>query len=48
MEDSRERLLGWLHNWNTKALEGFAAAHPELLELRTEKMAAPSVRIIVD
>lgn len=34
--------------WNTKALEGFAAAHPELLELKTEYWPSPSVRIIVD
>jgi hypothetical protein len=34
--------------WDTKALEGFAAAHPELLELKTEYWAKPSVRIVVD
>lgn len=35
-------------SWNTKALEGFAAAHPELKDLRSESWPAPSVRIIVD
>jgi len=34
--------------WDTKALEGFAAAHPELMALRSESMPAPAVRIIVD
>ena len=34
--------------WDTKALEGFAAAHPELLALRSEYWVNPSVRIIVD
>jgi hypothetical protein len=34
--------------WDTKALEGFAAAHPELLELKTEYWPSPSVRIVID
>lgn len=34
--------------WNTKALEGFAAAHPELQALREEYWPSPSVRIEVD
>jgi len=31
--------------WDGKALDGFAAAHPEILEFRTEKMPSPTVRI---
>ena len=34
--------------WNTKALEGLLITNPALGKLRTEKWAAPSVRIIVD
>ncbi len=34
--------------WDTKALEGFAAAHPELAALKSEYWAKPSVRIVVD
>lgn len=34
--------------WNTKALEGFAAANPKLLALRSEKWSSPSIQIVVD
>jgi len=34
--------------WDTKALEGFAAAYPKLLELKTEYWPSPSVRIVID
>ena len=34
--------------WNTAALDGYAAAHPEILEFRTEKWAAPSIKLIID
>ena len=34
--------------WDTKALEGFAAANPKLMKLRSEKWSNPSIRIIVD
>lgn len=33
--------------YDVNKLEGFAAVHPELLELRTEKWAAPSISIKV-
>lgn len=31
--------------WDSKALDGYAAAHPEILQFRTEKMPNPSIRI---
>lgn len=34
--------------WDGKALEGYAAAHPEILSFKTEKWAAPTVRIIIE
>ena len=34
--------------WDTKALEGLLVTNPALGKLRTEKMSAPAVRIIVD
>ena len=34
--------------WDTKALEGFATAHPELAALKTEYWAKPSVIIVID
>jgi hypothetical protein len=32
-------------SWDTKALEGFAAAHPEILVFKQEKAYPPSVSI---
>ncbi len=34
--------------WKTKALEGFAAANPKLLALRSERWSSPSIRIVVE
>ena len=34
-------------SWDGKALNGFAAAHPEILEFKTEKQIGPSVAIKV-
>ena len=34
--------------WNTKALEGFVVAHPELEALKTEYTTQPVVRLKVD
>ncbi|MHA2428655.1 MAG: hypothetical protein ACXADB_11590 [Candidatus Hermodarchaeia archaeon] len=34
--------------WDTKGLEGVLAIYPKLGKLRTEKMASPSIRIMVD
>lgn len=31
--------------WDAKALDGYAAAHPEILDFRTEKMPGLTVRI---
>lgn len=36
---------GTREKWDTRALAGFAAAHPELLALRSEVPVSPSVRI---
>lgn len=35
-------------SWNSSALEGYAAAHPEILSFKTEKWAAPSVKIMIE
>jgi hypothetical protein len=34
------------YTWDGKALNGFAAAHPEILEFRKESEIAPSVNVI--
>ena len=33
--------------WDGKALNGYAAAHPEILDFRTERQVGPSVSIKV-
>lgn len=34
------------YNWDSKALTGFAAAHPEILAFRSETQIAPSVNVV--
>jgi hypothetical protein len=34
------------YSWDNKALNGFAAAHPEILEFRRETEVGPSVKVV--